>query len=224
MLGLQLMKANIKINGLCQEEFMSLIMNPVFISSTLQPVNRSTPSEDPEYFRNILTKQLHACDCAKEVCFCGLPVKSKFWNLFGELTMLLLLRVVHLPPAKNDKSILNSKSNKLEWNRNWERDNPTSDTQLVQRSAAEAVYMENESITAPSALHNSCFSWNSYKTSYPLPPQGFPNLTARIETTNYLLACSSWNKLLWIPVSKCQQLGQHESSRFKSRNTKESKT
>lgn len=67
MLGIQLMRATIKINGLCQEGFMSLIMNPVFISSTLQPVNKSIASEDPMYFRYILTKQLHACDRAKEV-------------------------------------------------------------------------------------------------------------------------------------------------------------
>lgn len=66
MLGLQLMRATIKINGLCQEGFMSPIMNPVFISSTLQPVNKSIASEDPMYFRYILTKQLHACDRAKE--------------------------------------------------------------------------------------------------------------------------------------------------------------
>lgn len=45
MLGLQLMKATIKINGVCQEGFMSPIMNPVFIASTLQPVNKSIPSE-----------------------------------------------------------------------------------------------------------------------------------------------------------------------------------
>lgn len=67
MAGLQLMRATIKMNGLYQEGFMSLIMKPVFISSTLQPVNKSIPSEDPMYFRYILTKQLHACDCAKEV-------------------------------------------------------------------------------------------------------------------------------------------------------------
>lgn len=71
MLGLQLMKATININGLCQEGFMSPIMNPVFISSPLQPVNKSIPSEDPEYFRYTLTKQLHACDCAKKCVSVG---------------------------------------------------------------------------------------------------------------------------------------------------------
>lgn len=92
-------------------------MNPVFISlwcsSLLTQINQlkePIPSDDSMCFRYILT-MTHMRLC-KESIFLQATCKLKLWNLFEKLTMLFLLRVVHLPPAKYDKSILNSTSNK----------------------------------------------------------------------------------------------------------------
>lgn len=181
-------------------------------------------SSGSQYFRYILTKQLHACDCAKEVCFCRLPVNLNFESFLGNLPccFCLGLYIFHQRKMINPSWILNQTNcNKTEVERATTQ-HPTStlcrDLQLRQPTSN----MKAQGITAHSVLHNSCFSWSSYKTPY--PPQGFPILTARIKTTNYLLACCSQNKLFWIPVSKCQLLGQREYCRFKSKSMKESKT
>lgn len=100
---------------------MSPVMNPVFISSTLQPLNKSKPPEDPKHFRYVLTQQLHACDCAKEVRFCGLPGNSNFETFLGNLPccFCLGLYIFHQRKMINPSWILNQiNRNKTEWQSN----------------------------------------------------------------------------------------------------------
>jgi len=67
-------------------------MNPVLISlwcsSLLTQINQfkePIPSDDSMYFRYILTNPLHVCDCAEDVFFCRLPVKSNFETFLRNL-------------------------------------------------------------------------------------------------------------------------------------------